>query len=294
MAKFMANLFMTNLFLAKISRGNAKRCAVLALGLCAAFAALHAQRPFRSYYPMEGGDSEANLPTDYQHETDFVLGRLMYPSGGRGFGGGSWKQGGTNWTVDYPRGDRTFAIAIRRLTRVDVRSVEQPVNPDEADDIYNWPYLHVGMPSTWNLSRDQAAKIRDFLLRGGFIICDSFFGDVEWDGFMEGMRLIFPDREVEELPDEDPIFQTVYDLKVKYQVGNFRSLMGRGVPYRGNGAVPHWRTVRDDHGRAMMAINFNNDLGDSWQLADNPQYPVKYSDMGIRLGVNYVTYALSH
>ncbi len=71
-------------------------------------------------------------------------------------------------------------------------------------------------------------------------------------------------------------------------------MRGRGVPYRGNGAIPHWRTIRDDKGRAMFAINFNNDLGDSWQLADIPDYPAKDSDLGIRLGVNYVTYALTH
>ena len=75
----------------------------------------------------------------------------MYPSagrGGRGGGGGNWLNGGTNWTVDYPRGDRFFAVAIRRLTRIDVRSVEQPVNPDDDDDIFYYPYMHAGMPTT--------------------------------------------------------------------------------------------------------------------------------------------------
>jgi hypothetical protein len=265
----------------------------LIFGLLTLIAAVHAQRPFRNYPAMEGADSEAALPPDYQKPAELVLGRLMYPSGGRGFGG-SWLQGGTNWTVDYPRGDRTFATAIRRLTRVEVRSVEQPTNPDDGDDIFNWPYIHVGMPSTWNLTPEQGKKIRDYLQRGGFLVCDSFFGTAEWEGFERGMRLIYPDRNIEEIPSEDPIFHTVYDLTERYQVGNFRSLVGRGVPYRGDGIQPHWRTVRDDHGRVTMAINFNNDLGDSWQLADNPQYPVKYSDMGIRLGVNYVTYAMSH
>src|SRR4051794_19357386 len=112
------------------------------------------QRPFRSYIPMEGAASEAALPADYQKPAELVLGRLMYPSGGgggRGFGrgGGNWLNGGTNWTVDYPRGDRTFAVAIRRLTRIDVRSVEQPVNPDDDDDIFLYPYLHAGMPTNW-------------------------------------------------------------------------------------------------------------------------------------------------
>src|SRR5262245_31310281 len=96
--------------------------------------AWEAPKAFRNYIPMEGEASNAALPTDYLNKTEFVLGRLMYPSGsggGFGRGGGNWQNGGTNWTVDYPRGDRTFAMAIRRLTRVDVRSVEQPVNPED-------------------------------------------------------------------------------------------------------------------------------------------------------------------
>ena len=258
---------------------------------------LWAQRPFREYIPMEGGDSAAVLPSDYLDKAELVLGRLMYPSGGgggRGRGGGNWLNGGTNWTVDYPRGDRTFAVAIRRLTRVDVRSVEQPVNPDDGDEIFHWPYLHVGMPTTWNLSDGQATKIREYLLRGGFMVCDSFFGTQEWAGFEAGMRRIFPDREIVDLPEEDAIFHTAYDVKERYQVGNFRSMLRNGNTYRADGDKPYWRGVRDDKGRVMVAITFNNDLGDSWQLADNPQYPQKFSFLGIRLGVNFVIYTMTH
>lgn len=252
------------------------------------------QRPFREYPPMEADASAAPLPPDYRDPAEFVLGRLMYPAtGGRGRGGFvDWREGGS-WTVDYPRAERHFAVALRRLTRIDVRSVEQPVSPDDGDDIFHWPYLHVGMPVGWNFTEAQAAKIREYLLRGGFMICDSFFGSQEWAGFERGMKQIFPDREIAELPDNDPIFHTAYDLTERYQVGNFRSRGGNRW-YRSDGAVPHWRGIRDDHGRVVVMINFNNDLGDSWQLADNPDYPQKFSYMGIRLGVNYVVYTLTH
>ena len=256
------------------------------------------QKPFREFIPMEGPDSAASLPVDYQAKAEFVLGRLMYPSGGGGGrggrGGGNWLQGGTNWTVDYPRGDRTFAGAIRRLTRIDVRSVEQPVNPDEGDDIFYWPYLHVGMPTNWNLSDAQAAKIREYLLRGGFMLCDSYFGTQEWEGFMVGLQKIFPDRQVVDLQDDDPIFHNVFDLKEKYQVGNFRSMKRNGNTYRGDGSVPRWRAIKDNSGRVMIMMTFNNDLGDSWQLADNPEYPENFSSLGIRLGVNLVVYTMTH
>src|ERR1019366_3959769 len=113
-----------------------------------------------------------------------------------------------SWTVDYPRGERTFATAIRRLPRIDVRSVKQPTSPDDGDDIFYWPYLHAGMPTAWSFSEAQAAKIREHLLRGGFLVCDSFFGTQEWEGFLRGIRQIFPDREIEDVPDNDPIFHT--------------------------------------------------------------------------------------
>ncbi|MEO8597848.1 MAG: DUF4159 domain-containing protein [Candidatus Solibacter sp.] len=269
---------------------------MIAAALPALLTGLFAQRPFREYPPMEGGDSVAALPPDYQSPAELVLGRLMYPSGGgrgRG-GGGNWVNGGSNWTVDYPRGDRTFAVAIRRLSRIDVRSVEQPVNPDDGDDIYYWPYLHVGMPTSWNLTDAQAAKIREYLLRGGFMLCDSFFGTQEWAGFEAGMKRIFPDRQIEDLPEQDPIFHTAYDVTERYQVGNFRSMQRNGNTYRADGDKPYWRGIRDDKGRVVVAITFNNDLGDSWQLADNPQYPQKFSYLGIRLGLNFVVYTMTH
>jgi hypothetical protein len=238
---------------------------------------------------MEGADSAAALPPDYQNKAELVLGRLMYLSAGRGGrGGGNWLNGGTNWTVDYPRGDRTFSVAIRRLTRIDVRSVEQPVNPDDDDDIFYYPYLHAGMPTNWSFTDAQAAKLREHLLRGGFMVCDSFFGTQEWDGFLRGMRQIFPDREIVDLPDDDAIFVSGFSVRDKYQVGNFRSMLRNGNTYRADGSTPHWRPVRDDKGRVMVAINFNNDFGDSWQLADDPRYPEKFSYLGIRLGINYV------
>jgi hypothetical protein len=259
-------------------------CPLILFTAAAAF-----QLPFRTYTPMEGEDSEAPLPPDYRTPAEFVLGRLIYPA--HGFGGGAGM-----WTVDYPRGDRTFAAALRRLTMMEVRSVEQPTSPDDGADIFNWPYLHVGMPTRWNLSQAQAAKIREHLLRGGFMLCDSYFGTQEWNGFMEGMRMIFPDRPVTEIPDNDPIFHTVYDLSQRYQVGNFRSMLRNGYarPYRGDGSQPHWRAIRDDDGRIMVAMTFNNDLGDSWQLADDPRYPEKDSALGLRLGVNFVVYTLTH
>ncbi len=266
------------------------------VALLACSALVYAGREFRVYRSMER-EADIELPSDYHVPAEFVVGRLMYPSrgGGRmGRGGGNWTEGGTNWAVDYPKGDRTFIRLLKRLSLIDARSVEQPVNPDDGDDIFDWPFLIVGMPGSWELTDEQAGKIREYLLRGGYLLCDSFFGTREWAGFEIGLKQIFPDRPVIDLPDDHPMFHTVYDLAERKQVGNFRSMMGRGVPYRDDGAISQWRGIVDDEGRVMVAIAFNNDLGDSWQLADEPQYPQEDSNLGIRLGVNYAVYALTH
>jgi hypothetical protein len=258
------------------------------LALCLS-GVIWAQREFRTYEPMEGADSDSPLPADYQVPGEFVVGRLMYNSGGGGF-----RRGRASWTVDYPRGDRLFAKLLRRLTTTNVRSVEQPVDLNDGDDIFNWPFLIVGAPGNWNLSDEEAAKLREYLLKGGFLVADSFFGTSEWARFEEGLRKVFPERAIIELPNDHAIFHVLYDLDKRKQLTNFRSLNGRGLPYRDDGVDPHWRAILDDEGRVMMLMNFNNDMGDSWQWADVPEYPQEDSNLGIRLGVNYALYALTH
>jgi hypothetical protein len=280
----------------RVSRGS---LIALAIGLLAVHVVLYAQREFRVYDGFEY-EGEAELPSDYAAPADFVIGRLMYPSGvsfGR-FGGGDWRRGGTSWAVDYPRGDRTLARILRRLTRVDVRSVEQPVNLDDGDDVYYWPFLTVGLAGYWELSDSQVAKLRDYLLRGGFLFCDSFFGSRSWVGFEQGLRRIFPDRPIVDLSDDHPVFHSVYDLSnpTTTQVPNMYALEGSGgnIGYFDDGAVPQWRGILDDDGRLMVLIAFNNDVADSWQWADYAGYPAESANFGLRLGVNIAVYALTH
>src|SRR5579871_7025004 len=147
---------------AKIATG-----AVVLLGSLYAF-----QQPFREYPGVEYNDFP--LPPDYQEKTEWTFARLMYPqtNGRYGFGyrryGGDWRHGNSMWTQDYPRADRHFLRAVRRLTRIHARSVEQPVNLDDGDDVYNWPWLYAVQVGWWNLTDAQAAKLRDYILRGGF------------------------------------------------------------------------------------------------------------------------------
>jgi uncharacterized protein DUF4159 len=263
--------------------------------------AFSSERPFRVYPSMEAYD-DIPLPTDYRVRQEWVFARLMYPqhpssrfgrfSRRRG-GRADWREGGTSWTQDYPRADRHLAELLRRLTRLQPRSVEEPVNLDDNDDVYNYPWLCAGEMGDWKLTDDQVVKLRDYLLRGGFLMLDDFWGTEEWNRFNESMNKVFPDRDIVEIEDTDPIFHVAYDLDERYQVPGEWAL-GRGSTYRNDGAVPHWRGIYDDNGRLMVAMTFNSDVGDSWEWADDPRYPEKYSALGIRIAVNYVLYSLSH
>jgi hypothetical protein len=259
-------------------------------------------RPFRVYRSLEAYDN-IEVPPDFQEQTEFIFARLMYPSHPDGLFSRSrgysviadrdWRQGGMSWTQDYPRADRHFALAMRRLTRVHTRSAEQPVNPDDGDDIFNWPFLAAGEMGDWKLTGAQISKVREYLLRGGFLMLDDFWGKVEWDRFMETMREIVPDRPIVDIENSDAIFHIVYDLENRYQIMGEWALRG-GMADRWIGSVPGWRGIYDDKGRLMVVITYNNDVGDSWEYADDPIYPEKYSALGIRLGVNDVVYALTH
>jgi len=254
------------------------------------------QKPFREYPGFEY--ESFPLPPDYQEKTEWVFARLMYPPVRGGYRGGwrergDWTQGGSNWTIDYPRSDRHLSAAVRRLTRISARSVEQPVNLDEGDDVYNWPWLYGVEVGHWSLTDEQCAKLRDFLLRGGFFMCDDFHGTQEWEVFVASMSRVFPDRPIVEIENSDPIFHTLYDLEGRYQVPGAQYLYS-GRVYEKDGFQPRWRGVYDDKGRLMVAICHNMDLGDSWEHADEAEYPEKFSSLGMRIGVNYIVYAMTH
>jgi hypothetical protein len=275
---------------------------IAACGLALIGALYGFQNPFRLYRSFEPYDN-IRLPDDWQEKTEWVFARLMYPEHpnallARRVRWGAyfdWREGGTSWTQDYPRADRHFAQALRRLTRLSVRSVEQPADPDDVNDFYNWPWMNAGEMGDWKLTPAQAATIREYLLRGGFMMFDDFWGPEEYARFDESMKMIFPDRPVVELDGKDGIFHSVYDLDDRVQVlGDWCVHFSMQCQQRQTGTQAHWMGVYDDKNRVMIAISFNSDIGDAWEWADGPQYPEKMAGLAIRIGVNYVVYSMTH
>lgn len=261
----------------------------------------NAPLPFREYEGVEYRIGEIPIPPDAHVRSEWTFARLMFPGGAndgyigryddRGEYEGNWREGLALWTQDFPRADRHFALAVRRLTRIDAHSVEQSVNLDAGDEVYNYPWLYAVQVGEWGISNAQAAKLRDYLLRGGFFMADDLHGTVEWSVFQESMHRVFPDRPIVEIPDGDALFHTAYDLEERYQVVGYEHLR---EGHKLDGYVAHWRGIYDDKGRVMVAISVNSDIGDSWEYADDPRYPEKFSALGMRIGINYIVYAMTH
>ena len=250
-----------------------------------AWGLLVAQKPWREY----PGEDRVPTPPDWNVPHEWSTARLMWRDlgFGRGFGFG---RGG--WTIDYPGGDRNLIEGVRRLTRIDVRSVEQAVELDGSDDIYNWPFMYAVEVGRWTFDEAEAAQLRDFLLRGGFLMVDDFHGTQEWEIFADGIGMVFPDRAIEDLPESEAIFHMLGDVDLSVQVPGIVSL-GRGG-YERDGITPRWRGIRDDQGRVMVAICHNMDLGDAWEYSDVPWYPAEYASTAHKILVNYATYDLTH
>lgn len=255
---------------------------------------LLAQRSFREYPSVEYG-SHFPLPPDWNKPGEWTFARLMFPPGPldgyRGRFDGPWQEGLSLWTQDYPRADRSMANAVRRLTNVDARSVEQSVNLDDGDEVYNWPWLYAVQVGEWGLTEKQAKKLRDYLLRGGFFMADDCHGSQEQAYFEKTMKMVFPERDLVDIPNDDPIFHTFFNLDDRFQIPGAEHL---ATGHKKDGYVAHWKGIYDDKGRIMVAFSLNSDIGDSWEFLDDPRYPPKFSVLGTKIGVNYVIYAMTH
>jgi hypothetical protein len=225
---------------------------------------------------------------DAAEPREFYYARLIYDYNGVG----RWGFLGRTWMIDSPRADRHFLEGVRRLTNVDAASMEKYVRPKDPD-FFDYPWLYAVEPGQWTFTEEDAALIREYLARGGMLVVDDFHGTFEWSCFVRGLRKIIADRPILEIQSSDPVFHTFYDLDKRFQVPGLQYLYS-GRIYELDGYVPHWRGVYDDKGRLMVVINFNMDLGDSWEHADFPPYAEKYTALGYRLGINYVIYDLTH
>ncbi len=231
-------------------------------------------------------DIDETFPSD-----TFTFARLRYNSYGRG-----------GWAVDYPDSDLNFSLRLQQLTSL-------KVNPDPVivdlynDQIFDYPFLYMIEPGSLHFEDYEISTLRRYLLNGGFMMVDDFWGDEEYANFAEQIRRVFPDREIVEVPLEHEIFHCVYDLKEKPQVpaiGVAEYGRGQGITWEerwdSDTSVPHYNAIMDDDGRIMVFICHNTDLGDGWEReGENSWYFEEFSvKKSYPLGINIVVYAMTH
>jgi hypothetical protein len=259
--------------------------AIVLLGTFAVFTFAQIRHRVWARYEAEMQDP-VDDPPDAGRKGEFALGRLRYrsPLDRRSF---SYAR----WGIDANKGDRLFIGILQRLTRIDVEPIETIIDID-SDGIFDLPFLFAVSVGDWQLSSQQASRLREYFNRGGFLMVDDFHNEREWSIFMDGIRQVDPAAKAVELSDPDPPFHVLFDMKARVRVPGANVVHGSGIE-RG-GVTPHWRAILDSQGRMMVAITFNMDIGDGWEFADDPHYPERLASEAIRLGTNYAVYAMTH
>ncbi len=222
-------------------------------------------------------------------EAEFHMARMVYNSG---YVGRGWRQW---WAIDYPDAEYHFTRGLRRLTQLDVADDSRHLTLTE-DAIFDYPWLFAQQVGHWRLSEVEISRLREYVLRGGFVVVDDFHGQREWIVFAETMQQAFPEWPIVALPEEHPLMNVLYDLDQRTQIPGRRHLYrtaGGEIAAMTEGPA-QWHGIFDDDGRLVVAINFNMDMGDAWEHADDPVYPVSMTSLAYRFAVNYVIYAMTH
>ena len=204
------------------------------------------------------------------------------------------------WLTDTWDADYQYMGGIQRLTNTKVYLRPHPL-PIMSPDLFKFPYVYTVEVGQMELTQQEADRMREYLLRGGFWHCDDFWGLQQWGVFARQIRKIFPDREIVDLPLTHPIFHTFFNIDEILQPPNdylgelYTQSGGRTQTWeQPDDTAPRVRGISDDHGRLMVLITYNSDFGDAWEWMDDPEYPTKFTSYAYRLGMNSIIYAMTH
>jgi hypothetical protein len=246
-------------------------------------------------------EDDGPRPT-FPSQAEFHFVRLEYtdlPQYHRRWGYSS--RGGTGegwWLVDWPDADDHFTAGVQRLTRI---AAGDPRHLRLTDDrLFDYPWIYATQTGWWGLSDAEIARLREYLLRGGFLVVDDFWGPEQWEVFRETMQRVFPDRSITDIARSDSVMHVLYDIQDKdltFIPGTRHLRRGPGgniVVEQPWGTAPAWRAIYDDKNRMAVAVNFNTDVGDAWEYADSPLYPEQMTALAYRYGINYLIYSMTH
>ena len=212
---------------------------------------------------------------------------------------------GQGWRTDYPDADRNLMLRLSQLTTTPIR-MTRGGRPDHLivqltdDDIFQCPFIFMSDVGTIAMSPDEAERLNEYLMRGGFLWVDDFWGEFAWDMWVREIGKALPRSEypIEDLPPGHMIFNALYDV---YDVPQVPSIQywrrsGGGTSERGSGsAVPHLRSIRDKDGRIIVLMSHNTDIADGWEReGEDEEFFLRFSPKSYALGINIILYALTH
>jgi hypothetical protein len=222
-------------------------------------------------------DSRFTFARIYYDDTLTSIGRFRGPVGA---------SSGPPWSHDWPRGEEHFMKIMAEITKLDVNPGGH-ITSFQTDDCFKYPIAYLCEVGYLDLSKEEAHRMAEYLLRGGFLIVDDFRGDSRTPDalghFKNQMKQVFPDRSLEELPRTHQIWTCFYDISKVYI-----------EPPYSRGLRPQYFGMSDDNGRLMMVVNYNNDISEYWEWSNDPSMPIDSSNEAYKYGVNYVMYALTH
>lgn len=223
-------------------------------------------------------------------DAEFQIARVMYVTNARA---GSHGTINPMWAVDWPLAEEHFFAALRRYTRIDVAEDTRHLKLTD-DRIFQYPFLWLQQAGYWNPSEIDLQRLREYLLRGGFLMIDDFHGEGEWENFQQYIQHSLPEFPIVDIPPNDPVMQIFFNLDE--DIAQHTPILGDRHLRAGYnpGGPSHWRGIYDDKGRLMVIANHNMDIGDAWEHADDPAYPLPMTAFAYKLGTNYVLYAMTH
>lgn len=264
------------------------------------------RRGQREIFDSRGDVPQWEIESD-QKEDIFTFVRVIYDSWSGRSRGGWGRRGGGCWT-DYPDADLNFSYRLQELTSLKVNPNGVQLRLDDPR-LFDYPFIYIVEPGALVFSSSERETLRKYLLNGGFLMVDDFWGDAEYENWDEQIRLVLPEEKYrpKDLTLNDEIFNMVFPLGKTLDklpqipniaVGTYSQF--DGVTWENNhgpgSRYPTYRAIFDDNGRIMVFIGHNTDLGDGWEReGENEYYFREFSEkQAYPLGINIVFYAMTH
>jgi hypothetical protein len=212
---------------------------------------------------------------------------------------------GAGWSVDYPRADLNLSFRLSELTKTPISrdalgEINHVVIRLTDPQLYRCPFVMMTEPGGAYFDDAEAASLRNYLLKGGFLWADDFWGTRAWQNWSgEIAKALSPgEYPIVDVPLDHELFHTLYDVHEIPQIPgiNFWMFTGGRTSERGaDSAVPHLRAIFDGHGRIMVMMTYNTDFGDAFEReGDDHEYFLRFAPPGYAIGVNALVYAMTH